>query len=94
MCPAMISGIVTEHAQVSYQPMFFRKSSNKNDRDQVLRARETEHPTQTLVFTKNSKMPNLVEVIVIQGLPVFQLSLVIVPEFNAKVTSSQFSSRL
>ena len=28
-------------------------------------------PTQTLVFTKNTKMPNLVEVIVIQGLPVF-----------------------
>ena len=29
-----------------------RKSLNKNDRDQVLWARETEPPTQTLVFTK------------------------------------------
>ena len=29
-----------------------RKSLNKNDWDQVLWARETEHPTQTLVFTK------------------------------------------
>ena len=38
MCPASIPGIVTEdaQAQVSYWPMFFRKSSNKNDRDQVL----------------------------------------------------------
>ena len=36
MCPAIISGIVTEDAPVSYWPMIFRKSSNKNDRDQVL----------------------------------------------------------
>ena len=38
MCPTSIPGIVTEdaQAQVSYWPMFFRKSSNKNDRDQVL----------------------------------------------------------
>ena len=30
------------------------KSINNNDRDQVLWARETEHPTQTLVFTKTA----------------------------------------
>ena len=69
MCPASIPGIVTEdaQAQVSYWPMFFRKSSNKNDRDQVLYARETEYPPPppTLVFTKTCKMPSLVEVIVI-----------------------------
>ena len=70
MCPASIPGIVTEdaQAQVSYWPMFFRKSSNKNDRDQVLYARETEYPPRPpppLVFTKTCKMPILVEVIVI-----------------------------
>ena len=64
-CPAINSGMVTEDALVSYWPMLFRKSSNKNDRDQVLRARETEHPTQTFAFAKTCKMPNLVEVIVI-----------------------------
>ena len=42
-----------------------RKSLNKNDRDQVLWARETEHPTQTLVFTKTAGRHNLVEVVVI-----------------------------
>ena len=31
-----------------------RKSLNNNDRDQILWARETEHPTQTLVFTKTA----------------------------------------
>ena len=31
---------------------FLWKSFNRNDRDQVLWARATEHPTQTLVFTK------------------------------------------
>ena len=29
--------------------LFYRKSLNKNDQDHILRARETEHPTQTLV---------------------------------------------
>ena len=33
---------------------FSRKSLNNNDRDQILWARETEHPTQTLVFTKTA----------------------------------------
>ena len=32
-----------------------RKSLNKNDLDQVLWARETEPPTQTLVFTKTGR---------------------------------------
>jgi len=42
------------------------KSLIKNDRDQqVLWARETEHPTQNLVFTKTAGRQNLVEVIVI-----------------------------
>ena len=52
MCPASIPGIVTEdaQAQVSYWPMFFRKSSNKNDRDQVLYARETEYPPAPPLF--------------------------------------------
>ena len=36
MCLAMISGIVTEHVPVSYWPMFFRKSANKNDLDKAL----------------------------------------------------------
>ena len=42
-----------------------RKSFNKNHRDQVLWARETEHPTQTLVFTKTAGCHNLVEVVVV-----------------------------
>ena len=42
-----------------------RKSLNKNDRDQVLRARETEEPTQTLFFTKTAGHHNLVEVAII-----------------------------
>ena len=42
-----------------------RKSLNKNAWDQVLGARETEHPTQTLVFTKTAGHHNLVEVIII-----------------------------
>ena len=37
----------------------------KNEGDQVLRARDTEHPTQTLIFTKTAGRNNLVEVIVI-----------------------------
>ena len=41
------------------------KIENKNDRDQVLWARETEHPKQTLVFTKTAGRYNLVEDIVI-----------------------------
>ena len=32
----------------------WRKSLNNNDRDQDLGARETGHPTQTLVFTKTA----------------------------------------
>ena len=42
---------------------FFRKSLNKNVQDHLLRARETEHPTQTLVFAKTAGHHNLVEVI-------------------------------
>ena len=38
---------------------------HKNDRDQVLCGRESEHPTQTLVFTKTAGRHNLVEVVVI-----------------------------
>ena len=41
------------------------KSWNKNDRHQVLWARETDHPTQTFVFTKTAGRHNLVEVTVI-----------------------------
>ena len=41
------------------------KSLNKNDRDQVLWACETEHRTQTFVFTKTAGRHNLVEVTVI-----------------------------
>ena len=41
------------------------KSLNKNDRDQVLWAHETEHPIQTLVFTKTAGHHNLVEIVVI-----------------------------
>ena len=41
----------------------WRKSLNKNVRDQILWARETEHPlTQILVFTKTAERHNLVEV--------------------------------
>ena len=43
--------------------LFFWKSLNKNDQDHVLRARETEHPTQTLVFAKTAGHHNLVKVI-------------------------------
>ena len=39
------------------------KILNENDRDQVLWARETEHCTQTFVFTKTAGSHNLVEVI-------------------------------
>ena len=49
--------------------LWCRKSLDKNDRDQVYRARDTEHPTQPLVFTKTAGRHNLVEVIVIEGLP-------------------------
>ena len=39
---------------------FGRKSFNNNDRDQVLRARETEHPTQALTFTQTAgRQPGL-----------------------------------
>ena len=41
------------------------KSLNMNHRDQVWWARENEHPTQTLVFTKTAGRHNLVEVIFI-----------------------------
>ena len=34
-----------------------RKSLDRNDRDQVLWASETEHPTQTLVFTNTAGRP-------------------------------------
>ena len=44
---------------------FLWKSFNKNDRDQVLWAHETEHATQTLVFTKTARRHNLVEVVVL-----------------------------
>ena len=48
------------------------KSLNiKNDRNLFL---ETEHPTQTLVFTKTAGRHNLVEVIVIALLACLQLS--------------------
>ena len=41
----------------------WRKSLNKNGRDQILWARETEHPlTQILVFTETAERHNLVEV--------------------------------
>ena len=43
--------------------------SKIQNQDQVLWARETEHPTQTLVFTKTAGRHNLVKVIVIWGLP-------------------------
>ena len=42
-----------------------RKSLNKNEQDQVSGAHETEHPSQTLAFTKTAGQYNLVEVIVI-----------------------------
>ena len=45
------------------QMAYFRKSLHKKDQDHVLRARETEHPTQTLVFAKTAGQHNLVEVI-------------------------------
>ena len=49
----------------SFQVLSWWKSYNKNDRDQVLWAHETKHPTQTLVFTETAGRHNLVEVIVI-----------------------------
>ena len=47
---------LTRHAVTSRYCFahFQRKSLNNNDRDQILWARETEHPTQTLVFTKTA----------------------------------------
>ena len=39
---------------LSLNDCFGRKPFNNNDRDQVLRARETEHPTQALTFTKTA----------------------------------------
>ena len=38
----------------SFQVLSWWKSYNKNDRDQVLWAHETKHPTQTLVFTETA----------------------------------------
>ena len=43
--------------------------SKIQNQDQVFWARETEQPTQTLVFTKTAGRHNLVKVIVIWGLP-------------------------
>ena len=44
----------------------WRKSLNKNGRDQILWTRETEHPlTQIPVFTKTAGRHNLLEVSVI-----------------------------
>jgi len=39
---------------LSLNDRFGRKSFNNNDRDQVLRARETEHLTQAPTFTKTA----------------------------------------
>ena len=44
----------------SFQVLSWWKSYNKNDRDQVLWAHETKHPTQTLVFTETAGRHNLV----------------------------------
>ena len=47
-----------------------RKSLINNDRDQVLWERESEHPTQNLVFTKTAGTPTRLPLdIVILGLP-------------------------
>ena len=43
--------------------LFYRKSINKKEKDHILRVRETELPTQTLVFAKTAVHHNLVEVI-------------------------------
>ena len=45
--------------------MSSEKALNKNDRDQVLSAHETEHNTQPFFSTKTAGRHNLVEVIVI-----------------------------
>ena len=39
---------------LSLNDCFGRKPFNNNDRDQVLRARETDHPTQAFTFTKTA----------------------------------------
>ena len=57
-----------------------RKSLNKSDRDKVLWARETEHFTQILVFTKTAGRHNLVEVVVI--LKVFLTALAANLKYN------------
>ena len=60
----------TRSIHISILPsLSIEKILNKNDRDQVLRARETRHLTQTLVFTKTAGRHNLVEVIVTLSLP-------------------------
>ena len=43
------------------------KSLNKNDRDQVLWARETEYPTQTLVFTDTAGRPTLLRSLLLRS---------------------------
>ena len=58
------------HSQPPYSPT--TKSLNNNDRDQVLSARETEHSTQTLVFTKTAGRHNLVEVVVSEVFPLLK----------------------
>ena len=66
--PKFPFAIPFEHAPAT-QAIHTWKSLNKNDGDQVLCARETEHPTQTLHCTKTAGRHNLVEVIVISGFP-------------------------
>ena len=46
------------------------------DRDQVYEPRETEHPTQTLVFTKNLWTPQPGWVHCYQDLPIYSVRLV------------------
>ena len=55
VCYTAVFSVVTQHSS----PLS-KKSFNKNDRDQVLWARETEHPTKTLVFTNTAGRNNLV----------------------------------
>ena len=58
----MTRSVRSKYTDIGVVP--FWKSVNKNDRDQVSWARETEYPTQTLVFTKTAGRHNLVEVVV------------------------------
>ena len=50
---------------------FLWKSFNRNDRDQVLWARETEHASQTVVFTKTAGRHNLAQVFVVVNLAAY-----------------------